>query len=377
MMKFLVSTIGDPESASTYSGVPYNLFSSMDQKDLIVKRINGFDIRRCDALSGYYDIRQSVKRRKPYRSSLWRYRYSSIEKLSARIDQKTEDVDYNVFFQIGCGGLPSKACVKVAHIEIPLHTCIDDPIFAASYGFDNVSSGLLKEALDGEKYFFHSCDIIWTNTEWTKQQLLIAGAPESKILVFPPCVKSASIPLLDRAFDVPRILFVGKDWERKGGPEVVEMFRYLRGVYPTATLDIVGCTPSVGDVSGISIHGFLDKRNSEHSALLDRIYERVNVFLMPSSWESTGIVYFEAMQRSLPVIMIRGQGREYLFDGIARIAENATPHALLAEIKALFDSESEAQKLVKHAYQAVNEKFTYDVFIEILQERILKVKDKT
>ena len=62
-MKFLVSTIGDPESASTYSGVPYNLFGTMDQKELIVKRINGFDVRKFDAASGYFDLYQSLKRR--------------------------------------------------------------------------------------------------------------------------------------------------------------------------------------------------------------------------------------------------------------------------------------------------------------------------
>ncbi|MAE92346.1 MAG: hypothetical protein CMI67_22695 [Pelagibaca sp.] len=375
-MKFLVSTIGDPESASTYSGVPYNLFGTMDQKELIVKRINGFDVRKFDAASGYFDLYQSLKRRKPYRSSFWRYRPSTIKKLSARIDAKVFGMDFDVFFQIGSGGLPSTECIKVAHIEIPLHTCINEPIFAASYGFDRVSTSVLKDALDGEKRFFHSCDIIWTNTEWTKEQLKMAGAPDDKIFVFPPCVRKENIAHQLRRFDTPRLLFIGKDWERKGGPQVVRAYLDIKKKYPQSTLDIVGCNPKMSAIEGVSIHGFLDKRNPKNLELLNSIYERVNVFLMPSSWESTGIVYFEAMQRSLPVVMISGQGREHLFDGIAKIAEDASPSALLDKIDELFSSEADTIALVDKAYLAVNEKYTYDVFIDELLARIESVKSK-
>lgn len=372
-MRFVVSTIGNPESASTYSGVPYNLFGTMDRQHLIVKRIDGFDIRKTDALRGYFDFYQSFKRRKPYRSSFWRYRPRAIELLSMRIDEKLRGLDFDVFLQIGCGGFPSNDCTKVAHIEIPLHTCINDPVFSRSYGFDRVSKRTLRDALDGEKNFFKSCDIIWTNTEWTRKQLELAGAQSQKIFVFPPCVRSENIEFRERSFDFPKLLFVGKDWERKGGPQVVQAFQEIKKKYPEATLDIVGCDPDLDHVDGVSVHGFLDKRNHQSVKLLDSIYDRVNVFLMPSSWESTGIVYFEAMQRSLPVVMIKGQGREDLFNGLAKISDDASPLALMDKVEELFLSRGDTIALVEHAYRAVNERFTYDVFVKKLQARIEEI----
>jgi glycosyltransferase involved in cell wall biosynthesis len=51
-----------------------------------------------------------------------------------------------------------------------------------------------------------------------------------------------------------RILFVGTDWKRKGGPDLVEAFRRIRDRHPDAVLDIVGCSPDVHE-PGINVVG--------------------------------------------------------------------------------------------------------------------------
>jgi len=63
---------------------------------------------------------QSLIERKKVRNPIWRYYPSTIETMSKRIDITTNNLDYDVFFQIGVGGLPSKDVFKVAHIEIPI-----------------------------------------------------------------------------------------------------------------------------------------------------------------------------------------------------------------------------------------------------------------
>jgi len=59
------------------------------------------------------------------------------------------------------------------------------------------------------------------------------------------------------------LLFVGRDWERKGGPLAVEVVQLLRAAGTNATLHIVGCRPPLpanlceGDSPAVRIHGLL------------------------------------------------------------------------------------------------------------------------
>ena len=52
------------------------------------------------------------------------------------------------------------------------------------------------------------------------------------------------------------LLFLGRDWERKGGPLAVEVTRLLREAGVAATLHVVGCTPELS-VEYVKLHGAL------------------------------------------------------------------------------------------------------------------------
>ncbi len=91
------------------------------------------------------------------------------------------------------------------------------------------------------------------------------------------------------------ILFVGVEWERKGGPELVEAFVKLRQRLPEATLTIVGCSPEI-DVDGCDVIGRLPLSE------IEEYFHRATCFCMPSRVEPFGIVFLEAMQFGLPVV---------------------------------------------------------------------------
>lgn len=91
------------------------------------------------------------------------------------------------------------------------------------------------------------------------------------------------------------ILFVGVDWERKGGPELIEAFRLVRQRVPGATLTIVGCSPNVGE-PGCRVVGRVPRdRVGEH-------YAAASIFCMPTRHEPFGIAFVEAMARQLPIV---------------------------------------------------------------------------
>jgi glycosyltransferase involved in cell wall biosynthesis len=99
----------------------------------------------------------------------------------------------------------------------------------------------------------------------------------------------------EKKYDQKNILFVGVDWDRKGGPELVEAFRLVRRRIPDATLTIVGCSPAVHE-PGCLVVGRIPP------AELARYYTNASVFCLPSRNEPFGIVFIEAMAHRMPVV---------------------------------------------------------------------------
>lgn len=107
------------------------------------------------------------------------------------------------------------------------------------------------------------------------------------------------------------VLFVGKDWQLKGGAVAAETVRLLNARGINAVLHIVGCTPVVDlPAQQVRIYGVLDKDDPNEYAQLLRLYEQADVFLMPSKAEGFGIAYIEAASFGVPSLAYRTQGVE-------------------------------------------------------------------
>lgn len=104
-----------------------------------------------------------------------------------------------------------------------------------------------------------------------------------------------AIPCQMRRYQARTVLFVGLDWQRKGGPQLVEAFRIVRRQVPGARLIIVGSKPNLHQ-EGVEVHGPVDPTR------LPDYYSNASLFCMPSRLEPFGIVWLEAMAAGLPVI---------------------------------------------------------------------------
>ncbi len=105
----------------------------------------------------------------------------------------------------------------------------------------------------------------------------------------------------ERDWRTPRFLFVGIDWERKGGPQLLRAFARLRERLPQATLDVIGGHPTL-EQEGVTFHGVLSQRvEREREATLE-LFSRATCFAMPSQVEPFGIAYVEAASAGLPSI---------------------------------------------------------------------------
>ena len=99
----------------------------------------------------------------------------------------------------------------------------------------------------------------------------------------------------EKSYTNQNILFVGMDWERKGGPELIEAFKTVLQKFPKATLTLAGSKPDI-DIPNCQVLGQVPPSE------LNRYYKSASIFCMPTRLEPFGIAYLEAMQARLPIV---------------------------------------------------------------------------
>ena len=139
---------------------------------------------------------------------------------------------------------------------------------------------------------------------WAKDSLINDyGMPEQKITVNSPGLDLDlwSVANEERAYSqddlLPRVLFVGGQFRRKGGEVLVQSAAAMQGGW---AVDIVTTEPiaSAEGIPNLRIHRDLKTGTSELLAL----YRRANIFVLPTLGDCTPWVIMEAMAMRLPVI---------------------------------------------------------------------------
>jgi alpha-maltose-1-phosphate synthase len=322
-------SLGDPHSPNTYSGVPFHLFEQLRKIGHLVGVADSYIRSPFDYGRGRLDFRRSFCALRPRSNVLWRYRPLGMEILTDRFRKMEKTMpEHDVVLQIGVGAIPLEGKKLVAHVEISVATAINTHAFAKAHGFTGHSSRHIREAIAGERQFLDRCNLVITNSEWTAQGIREQGVGADRLRIYPPAAGIEDPGELSRDWEKCNILFVGTEWERKGGELLIDAFVKVRNAIPSATLTIVGCRPKIRE-SGVTAVGYLHKERPEELAYLKSLYKDSTIFCMPSHWDSTGIVYMEAALWGLPVVMLRGQGREKIFpSSMAVHIDKSTPDAL-------------------------------------------------
>lgn len=184
---------------------------------------------------------------------------------------------------------------------------------AAGYGHraDRVGPlGWLKHGLNRRVLRAATCVFPWS--QWVAGSLVEDyGVDPGCIEVVPPGVDVDTWRPRDgdRAPGPMRLLFVGGDFERKGGDLVVSAYRAL----PPGSAELTVVTRSrVDPVPGVEI---VNDLTANDPRLLD-LYRSSDVFVLPSRAETFGIAYVEASACGLPVIAGRsGAVDDIVVDG--------------------------------------------------------------
>jgi glycosyltransferase involved in cell wall biosynthesis len=159
----------------------------------------------------------------------------------------------------------------------------------------------LKQRANRQAFAHASALIVWR--QWAKDSLIHDyGVPAEKVHVISPGVDLAQWPQVApedrlRASDgwLPRVLFVGGDFERKGGRLLLECFE--RWFVGRCELDLVTQTP-LTTPPGARLHTDLTPNSDE----LKRLYAQADIFVFPTLADCAPLAVPEAMAASLPII---------------------------------------------------------------------------
>src|SRR5215469_12570322 len=136
-------------------------------------------------------------------------------------------------------------------------------------------------------------------SEWAKASLVEDyGCRSEDVRVIPPGVDLEHFRPGQRRNPLPRILFVGGDYGRKGGDLLLDVFRKrLRG---RAELEMV-TQARVPDEEGVRVH----RNTRANSPDLLSLYAECDLFALPTRADCTPLAVMEALAAGLPVVATR------------------------------------------------------------------------
>jgi len=331
----------------------YHFFYFLAHRHKIVEVLNSilpFPYRVQNAIRNFCPNRS--KRSQKLHKNIWSFIKKS-QLCECEIRKLKDDID--IIFQIGCLSSP-----YIGHILKPYYVYIDStmrmaereyPIWAP---FDSIKER--DSWISLEKNVYRNAKRVFTMSEYTKNVLTRDyGINESRVKTVYAGLNRYEVPEFDKKYDKRIILFVGRNFERKGGFTILRALKEVKKQIKDVTLIIVGCKPEV-DAPSVIVKSFV-KRGE-----LLSLYRDASVFVMPSMYEPFGLAFLEAMAHKMPCIGSTKNAMPEI------IKENETGFlippgdykALVDRVVFLFRNEDVMKKMGRKGWSRVKEMFTWD-----------------
>lgn len=308
-MNILLLCEGDAESYDSWSGIAKSLVDHLRAAGHTV--ISGdVDLAGADRWLAAAMTFAIDRRRWGTRFRLNKIPFSLRSRRAAR-EIAAHQPQLDVIIQVGATFQP------LGRDGIPYFLCCDSNIRMAEYGAPwgysdavTLTRGELDLVRERELGVYRNAAGIFTLSERLRRSFIEdLGLAPTRVhaMLAGPNLDVARIPeTLPRdvagAMRHPTVLFVGRQFHRKGGDVLMQAFRRVRERIPNARLLIAGPASFTTTEPGITVLGDLNKNTTEGWAALADAYGSADVFCLPTRFEPFGIAFIEAMYFGLPCI---------------------------------------------------------------------------
>ena len=222
-----------------------------------------------------------------------------------------------------------------------------------------------------EKTIYQNAAIIFTRSTNITRSLIeqYACNPNQVVCVYAGSNANVSDGSVNHnKYACKNILFVGRDWKRKGGPELVKAFKAILKVHPDAKLTIVGCSPK-HDVPNCNVVGEIPLNQ------VSEYYKNGSIFCMPTKHEPFGIVFIEAMSHKLPIVATNiGAIPDFVKEGDnGYLVKPGNIDQLAKALVDLLAQPDKCQAFGMKGYQIAIEKYTWENVGLRIKEKTLEV----
>lgn len=200
--------------------------------------------------------------------------------------------------------------------------------------------------------------IVWSN--YARGLHLARGAPPEKVVTIPPGVKAP--PAAAKSPGPPEVLFVGKDFKRKGGEVLLKAWRKIPP--ELAQLTIVG-TKEKNLPVGINHYAEVSP-----IILKNQFYKNSHILAFPTFAEGYGLVVLEAMAQGMAVVATNiGALPELVADGeTGCLVPRGDADALAEKLLGLIQQPELCEKMGGAGRQRVIDYFSVEQRNEMLSD---------
>jgi glycosyltransferase involved in cell wall biosynthesis len=180
------------------------------------------------------------------------------------------------------------------------------------------------------------------------------GVDPSRVSVVGGGLRFAELPPDRELTSEPSILFVGREFRRKGGESLLRAFELIRSELPAATLHLAG-TEERFESPGIVAHGMVSSESD-----LAGLYAGARAFVLPSLYEPYGLVLIEAMAHGVPCVGTSVQSIPEILGDAGLLVPPGEPEPLAAALLRLLREDRLAAELGAAGRARVQRELTWD-----------------
>jgi glycosyltransferase involved in cell wall biosynthesis len=240
-----------------------------------------------------------------------------------------------------------------------------------------------KETISLEQAALNKSSLLTYPSKWASNSAIHDfDIPPSKVFTIPFGANLENIPdrdkvLVEKGNKICNLLFLGVDWNRKGGAIAFDTLIELNKIGIDAHLTVCGCVPPEEfHHTKLTIIPFLDKNNEYQKEKFETMFLNSNFLILPTRMECFGIVFCEASAFGIPSITADTGGvSSAVKDGTNGflLPLSATGKDYARIIADIFTNEDKYNLLAKEARNLFEATINWDKWAESFKAAYLKI----
>ncbi len=309
-----------------------------------------------------------------------------LKEISNSINRDLENIDYDAIFSYGTLLVSELKSTKPIII-------FTDAIFESLKDFykdySNLTASNQRDSrIIEERAFAKASKVIFTS-QWAKDEMLkfynfkaddISVAPFGPLIEIKHTKEEVFKNIENKKFDKIRLLFLGADWERKGGDYAYQLTKEITQKGYQCELNVVGIPQEIVKSDDILInHGYLKKSIPEQYEKFMDIIRNAHFIVLPTRADTFGIVFCESNSYGLPAIASKVGGvPEAVINGKNGFVYDFPEETTIAAetIISYFKNKEKYDALCKSSYSEYENRLNWDYAIKIIIKEIEKAVNK-